>query len=443
MTYGGGKTLKRLLHVGIAALIVGAFAVTSVNVSAASHANAGTTPPKLKSGLTLQIWDYFGNGSSERATEQKIADQWGKATKNHVTIQTTADNKGKMCVGAPGGNGADIVGVPHDQVSFMQACGVLAVVPPWAWTAAQKKTYIKAAIQATNLGGKTYAMPWAIETTGLFYNKSLISASAFKPAAGQKYVLWSKLIASLKSAAAAKGVNAFGWDPPNFYYDYAFIAGEGGYVFKYGKKGYDYNQIGLDTAGAVKGIDFIGKLSTKGSLGLIPDSMTGSVGDGLFTQGKELVDWTGPWNEQTFQKANVNFGFAPLPAFDATHPMRPFSGVQVYSLNKYSKHPNEAASLLSYLTTHMQVPEFKSSGRIPVITSLLTSKTVQSDPVAGGLARAAINATPIPNIAEMAQVWSPAGNAIGLVFKGQATASDAAKSMTATIKSDIAKAHGG
>jgi len=433
-----------MLHAGIALLIVSAFAVTSVTVSAASHANAGTTPPKLKTGVTLTIWDYFGNGSSERATETTIANQWAKATKNHVNIQTTADNKGKMCVGAPGGNGADLVGVPHDQVSFMQACGVLAVVPAWAWTPSAKKAYIKAATQATNLGGKTYAMPWAIETTGLFYNKSLISASAFKPAKGQKYLLWSQLISNLKKTAASKGVSAFGWDPANFYYDAAFINGEGGYVFKYSKsKGYDYTSIGLNTAASVKAIQFIGDLSTKGKNGLVPDSMTGSVGDGLFSQGKELVDWTGPWNEQTFQKANVNFGFAPLPAFDSKHPMRPYSGVQVYALNKYSKHANEAASLLSYLTTHMQIPEFKSSGRIPVITSLLKSKTVKSDPVAGGIAKAALAASPIPNIAEMAQVWSPAGNAIGLVFKGQATASDAAKTMTSQIKADIAKAHGG
>jgi arabinogalactan oligomer/maltooligosaccharide transport system substrate-binding protein len=431
-----------MLHLGAAALIVSAFGLTTAHVSAASHANAGTTPPKLKRGITLTIWD--GLEDVERPIEQQVANQWAKATGNTVKIQTTADNKGKMCVSAPTGNGADIVGTPHDQVSYMQSCGVLAPIPAWAWSPTAKKTYIPAALKATTLAGHTYAMPWAIETTGMFYNKSLIPASDFKPAAGQKYLTWSVLIPRLKKAAASKGVGPFGWDPPNFYYDYAFISAYGGYVFKYSaKSGYDWKQIGLDTSAAVKGITFIGKLSNHGSFNLISDSMSGTVGDGLFSKGQELVDWTGPWNEGNFTKANITFGFAPLPAVDSTHPMHPFSTIQVYSLNKYSKHPNEAASLLSYLTTHMQIPIFKLSGRIPVIKSLLSSKSVQKDPVSAGLAKAALSAQPIPNIPEMSQVWTPAGNAIGLVFKGQAAPSAAAATMTTQIKAAIAKEHSG
>jgi arabinogalactan oligomer/maltooligosaccharide transport system substrate-binding protein len=431
-----------LLNAGIAAVIVGSLSLTAAHVSAATHSNAGAHAPKLKHGITLTIWD--GLEDVERPIEQQVANQWAKQYGDTVKVQTTADNKGKMCVGAPSGNGADIVGTPHDQVSYMQACGVLAPVPTSIWTAAQKKGYIPAALKATTLAGKTYAMPWAIETTGMFYNKSLIPASDFKPAAGQKYLTWQTLIPRLKKVAASKGVTAFGWDPGNFYYDYAFISAYGGYVFKYSSKsGYNWQQVGLDQPAAVKGISFIGKLSNHGSYNLIQDSMTGSVGDGLFSKGQELIDWTGPWNEGNFTKANVSYNFAPLPAVDATHPMHPFSTIQVYALNKYSKYPAESASLLAYLTTHMQIPIFKLSGRIPVIKSLLASKTVTKDPVAAGLARAALTAQPIPNIPEMSQVWSPAGNAIGLVFKGQATASAAASTMTSQIKSAIAKEHSG
>jgi arabinogalactan oligomer/maltooligosaccharide transport system substrate-binding protein len=432
-----------LLHFGAAALIVSAFGFTSAHVSAASHTNAGTTPPKLKHGITLTIWD--GLEDLERPVEQKIADQWAKATGNTVKIQTTADNKDKMCIGAPTGNAADIEEGPHNEVSVMQACGVLAPIPTWAWTPSQQKTYVPSAIKAAYLAGKPYSVPVLSETTGMFYNKSLVPASTFAPAKGQKYLTWAVLIPRLKKIAAAKGVQPFAWDPSNFYYDYAFISAYGGYVFKYNKKtGYDWRQLGLGNAAAVKAVSFIQSLSDHGKYKLVPDSMTMTVGDGLFTKGQLLVDWTGPWNEVNFTKANINYGFAPLPAIDSTHRMHPFATIQTYALSKYSKNFNEAASLVSYLASHLQVPDFKVSGRLPVIKSLLNAKAVQKDPVSAGLARVvATTAQPMPNIPEMSQVRTPAGTDIQLAFKGQASASAAAADMVSKIKAGIAKEHSG
>ncbi len=437
--------MKKFVRTSASALVACSLALTAVSASAASHTGASTTPPKLKTGVTLSMWDFFGTGSSERATEQKIVNQWATLTHNHVTApQQPAASNTKMCVSAPTGNAPDLIGVPHDQVSVMVKCGVIAAVPAWAWTSAQKKTYIKAGLQAVTLSGKVYAMPWAIETTGLFYNKALISASAFKAAPGKKYLTWSSLIKVLQAKTDLNaGKPGIGWDIGNLYDDYAFMSANGGYVFKYTKAGFDYRNIGLDNAGAIKGINFIKNLTTNGTYKLMPDSMTGSTALGLFTTGKLPVYLTGPWDEQNFQKANLSVGFVPVPSFDGTHPSHPFSGVQVYAINKYSQHPNEAASLLAYLTAHMQIPMFKSSGRIPVITSLLKSNTVAKDPLAAGIGRAALAAQPMPNIPEMNQVWTPMGNALSLAIKNKASAADAAHAAVAQIKADIAKAHGG
>jgi len=437
--------VKKFVRAGVAALAACSLIFTAIDASAAGHAGASTTPPKLKTGITLSMWDYFGAGSSERATEQKLIDQWARATHNHVTTPQHPDNSNtKMCVSAPTGNAPDLIGVPHDQVSVMVQCGVVSPVPAWAWTTSQQKTYIRAGLQAVTLAGKIYGMPWAIETTGLFYNKALISSSAFKPAAGKKYLTWSKLVSELQAKTdLSAGKPGLGWDIGNLYHDYAFMSGNGGYVFKYAKTGFNYRNIGLDNAGAIKGINFIKNLTTNGTYKLMPASMTETVALGLFTTGKLPVMLTGPWDEQNFQKANLNVGFAPDPSFDGIHPSHPFSGVQVYAINKYSQHPNEAASLLAYLTSHMQIPMFKSSGRIPVIKSLLTSKTVAKDPLATGLGKAALAAQPMPNISEMNQVWTPMGNALTLAIQNKASASDAAHAAVTQIKADIAKAHGG
>ncbi len=438
--------MRKYLHITVALIFGLTFSLTSAHVSAAGHVAASTTPPKLKAGVTLSVWDYFCTTSQttcpERDTEWKIIQQWEKISHDTVKFPTNPNNHDNtMCTAGPAKQGPDLIAGPHNEMAPMVACQTLAPVPAWAWSPTDKKKYIKAAIQATTLAGKTYSMPWAIETTGLFYNKALIPTSAFKPAAGAKYFTWTQFIAKLKKLNVPNGL-PFGWDQANFYFDYAFISGNGGYVFKYTKSGYNYKQIGLDSAASIKGIKFIGDLNENGKYKLYPASMNDSVASGLFTGGKLGVYYTGPWNEANFDTAHISYGFQPLPSFDGKHPSRPFSGVQVYALNAFSAHKNEAASLMAYLTTHMQTPEFHTSGRIPVITSILKSSAVQKNAVAGGLARAALAAAPMPNIAEMNEVWGPMGTAIGNVVAGKQSASDAAKAAVAQIKSDIAKAHG-
>jgi arabinogalactan oligomer/maltooligosaccharide transport system substrate-binding protein len=438
--------LKRVNQFAGSAAVALSMVLATVSMSSASHPNAAPKPPKLKAGVTLTVWDYFCNTGQrtcvERDTEWKVIQQWARLHHDKVNFPTNPNNHdANMCTTGPTGQGPDLVAGPHNELGAMVKCKTIKPIPAWAWPASVHKKYTQAAVRAVTFNGKQYAMPWAIETTGLFYNKALISSGAFKPAKGKKYLTWSKLLGTFKSLQR-KGVAPFGWDQANFYFDYAFISGNGGYVFKFSKKkGYDWKKIGLATPEAVKGIKFIGDLVSKYKL--YASSMTGSTALGMFNAGKLAVYYSGPWDESSFKSNNINFGFEPLPSFDGKHPSRPFSGVQDFALNSFSKHPNEAASLLQYLTTHMQLPEFRASGRLPVLKTALNSKTVQKNQVSGKLARAAFAADPMPNIAEMNQVWTPMGNAIAAVVQGKETAAQAARAAVTQIKSDIAKSHAG
>jgi arabinogalactan oligomer/maltooligosaccharide transport system substrate-binding protein len=282
-------------------------------------------------------------------------------------------------------------------------------------------------------------MPWSIETTGLWYNKSLIPASTFKK--GTK-LTWKELLPKLQKLTTGT-THGFAMDLPNFYYDYAFISGFGGYVFKFTKSGYDWRKLGLDTPGAIKGIQFIKDLTTNGKYKLQDPNYTYDQAKADFMAGKLAVFYTGPWERENFVKAGINFGFAPLPSLDGKHPMRPFSGVQVYSVNAYSKHKNEAFALLSFMTREMQAPEVSIQGRPPVLKTLFTSKSVTKDPVIALLAKQASVAQPMPNIPEMGQVWDTMKSAVTLVIKNQMPADTAAHQAVTKIKSDIAKARGG
>lgn len=442
------KLMRNLHHSArVAAVLVLAagMALVTMNPAAAHQSPASSKPPKLQKGVTLTLWDYFCNTGQttcpERDTEVSVIKKWEKITGDKVNFPTNpSSHDNNMCTNGPAGQGPDVVAGPHNEMGPMVACKTLAAIPAWAWPKSVQKKYIQAAVKSTTINGKQYSMPWAIETTGFFYNKALISASAFKPAKGDKYVRFSNLVKKFKSLTTGNSLG-FAWDQANFYFDYAFMSGNGGYVFKYTKKGYDWNQLGTDSAGTIKAYTFIGDLVTKDHL--YQPSMNDSTAGGLFNSGKLAVYYTGPWNEPNFKSNGINYGFAPFPSFDGKHPSRPFSGLQVYAINAFSRHKNEAASLVSYLSQHLGQAEFKTSGRIPVIKSVLNSKSVQADPVAGGLAKAALAADPMPNIVEMNNVWTPMANAVTAVVQGKSTPSAALKAATGQIKADIAKSHSG
>jgi arabinogalactan oligomer/maltooligosaccharide transport system substrate-binding protein len=437
--------VKRAITLALAGVMVAAAGLGTNYVHAAGHQNASTTPPKLQKGVTLSLWNYFANTDPEYAAEQKVLAAFTKKTGIKVAnIQNPTNAANKFQLNAPTGNAPDLIGIPHDQVAQLVSAKVLAPVPAWAYSSAEQKKYVPAAVKATTLSGHPYAMPWAIETTGLFYNKALISASAFKPAKGDKYLRWTTLLPKLqKLNDPANKKYGFVMDMDNFYYDYAFLSGTGGYVFKYVKgKGYQWQKLGLDSAAAVKAIQFYANLSETGKYKLVPTSMNTSTADGVFQAGQAAVEWTGPWNEGNFKSKNINFGFAPLPSFDGKKPMRPFSTVQVFAVNKYSKHTNEAFALLQYLTQNMQIPVFKAAGRIPVLKSDLASKTVQGNPLSKQLAAAALAADPIPNIPEMNDVWTPVANDWLQVAEGKATAQAAATASQKDVQAAIVKSHG-
>jgi len=418
----GKRTLALLSALALAAAV----AVLGATASSAGAAH--------KKGVTITIWDYFDappNGTAERTAMLKVANQWAKKTGNKVVDPGyVAQKEDKFVQAAPAGQGPDILMEPHDRIGSFAVPGLLSSTPKSLLSAGDRKDYNPAALAAFTYGGKSYGLPWAVESYFLFYNKDLVKTP---PAS------WGGLVTQAKKLTTGDQYG-FLWDTTNFYYDYAFMAGYGGYVFKRTSGGLDSKQLGINTPGSIKGLQLIQDLTN--FYKLTPASTNTDVMEGKFSAGKAAMIIDGPWAVAGFKAKGINFGVSGLPVFKKGVPMRPFMGVQGFLVNSKSKNTAVAWDLVKYLSQHMQLAMFQAAGRVPVLKSVANSKVVKANPVTQAVLASAKAGDPMPNIPAMSVVWTPMANALQTLVQGKATPAQAASDAQKAIQQAIAQQGG-
>ncbi len=397
-------------------------------------ATASTAKATQHKGVTITIWDYFDappNGTAERDAMMKVAQQWAKKTGNTVANPGYVANKeNKFIQAAPAGQGPDILMEPHDRLGSFAVPGLLSAAPKNLLTAAERKDYNPATLTAFSYSGKQYGLPWARETYFMFYNKDLVKTVP---------TTWGGVILTAKKLTTGDQYG-FLWDTTNFYYDYAFIGGYGGYVFKHTASGLDPKQLGIDTPGSIQGLKLIQDLTNYYKL--TPPTTNTDVMEGKFAAGKVGMIIDGPWAVANFKAKGVNFGVAGLPEFSKGKPMKPFMGVQGFLVNSKSKNTAVAWDLVKYLSQHMELALFKAAGRVPVLNSVANLKIVKQNPVTQAVIASANLGEPMPNIPAMAVVWQPMANALQTLVQGKATPAQAAADAQKAIAQAIAQQGG-
>ena len=369
-----------------------------------------------KKGVEITVWSHLTD--AEIAKTQEIANKWATQTGN--TVKVLADNSDfqAFATAANSGKGPDIMfGLPHDNLGTFYKAGLLDPVPD---AVMNDSDYVPLSITAVSFDGKKYAVPLAMESYALFYNKDKIATPP---------QTWDEFI----NAAKQYG---FMYDINNFYYSYAIISGYGGYVFKNNNGTYDINDIGLNNEGAKKGFETIYKFVSEYKF--MPADIKGDIAKGNFQSKKIGLYISGPWDVQSFKDAGVNFGVAPLPKLDNGSDMKPFVGVQAAFVNANSKNKDVAWDLVKYLAQNTPLPLFETGNRIPVINSVLNSSEVQSNEIMKGFADSAAKGEPMPNIPEVQAMWTPVNNNLTLITSGKLSPDKAADQIVQQIKEGIA-----
>ncbi|MBW5447759.1 extracellular solute-binding protein [Cohnella sp. CFH 77786] len=383
---------------------------------------------KPEDGAKLVVWAAQEQKEFLEAMGKEFEQKYG--VKVEYQKVGSADALNKIKKDGPAGVGADVFMLAHDQVNQAVQAGV--VLPNDYYAEDTKANFVETAVNAvTGTDGVLYGYPRNIETYLLFYNKNLV-----KP---ENVASWDAIKAFAKSYnVPAEKKFGIMWKLDDTYFNYAFIAGNGGYVF--GKNNTDPSDIGLNNEGAVEGMKFMKSMQE-----VMPFKVADASSDvktDLFQKGKLAIDLDGIWMLGSFTKEKLGFdvGAVPMPPMPNGKSPKPFAGVQAYFVSSFSQYPQAARLFAHYVSSQeAAVKMYQMTGVVSARKGLDQDPAFQNDLVKAFMEQFK-NVEPMPSIPETGSFWTAMGPVYPAIWDNNTDPKAALDKAVADMKTLISQA---
>jgi maltose-binding protein MalE len=379
---------------------------TFVAVLAAVAASAATS---ASNATVVRIW----SDADRKAAVEKVATAW--ASSKGVTVEVVQKEFGRIrddLKTVQPETAPDVIVGAHDWTGQLAADGsVVPLVVPKA-TLKSFPAYSTNAFSYGTAVKRLYGVPVALENIGLVVNKKLAKTPTTFASLQSQAIAFQKKASGNIGLAVPQGANG------DAYHMYPFFSGLCGYIFGTNKAGnLDPSDIGVANAKFLKNAKLIDGWNKSGFLNSKVDY---GVGKDAFLKGKAAFWITGPWESDTLKKSGLSYTIVPFPSIVPGCKSVPFLGVQGFMVTKFAAgHGVESAAkdfVASYLTrSDSQAALAGANGRYPANTQ---AGALVKDPVLRLFGKASVGGVPMPNIPQMASVWSELGGAWVKATKG-------------------------
>ncbi len=413
-------------HATVAAAAVAVVLLAVAAASARPAAQAAATPaatPARAAATEIVIW----SDKDRKPAVERVAGQWASA--RGVTIKVVEKDFGQIrndlgTVKAE--NAPDVIVGAHDWVGELSASGLLLPLNPSKNAKAAIPGYALDSFSYGTAVKKLYGAPVAIENIGLFVNTKLTKVPKTFSA------LVSSALAVKKRTKAPVGIAVQQGAGGDAYHMYPFFSGLCGYIFGKNRAGnLDPSDIGLNSKRFLANSKLVDQWNKQK---LISSKVDDSAAKDLFTKKKVAFWLTGPWNVDTARKAIGNsLTIVQIPRI--TCRAAPFLGVQGFMVTKYAATHKVESFAKDLVGTYMlgssaQAALAGANGRYPANT--VAGRQVK-DKYLSQIGKASTGGVPMPNIPQMASVWSELGGAWVKSTKGSG-ATKASRSFTVAAR---------
>jgi len=382
---------------------------------------AASTTTTVSEPIELVIWA----DEVRAAVLAEVAAAFEEATGVGVVIEIIdfREIRGRALDAGLESMGPDIFIGAHDWTGELVASGVIQPID----LRGAASDFFQVALDGFSFEGSLYALPYATETVAMYFNTDLV------PEAPATFEEIADVCAGLSGIENCVGIPG-GGDVGDAYHNYPFMSALGGYIFAYDPTtGYDVGDIGLNSDGAVAGLDFLAGQIDAGVIG----SISYDNAKNLFLEGQEPFWVTGPWELGTLGDSSLNWSVAKLPTIEGQAPA-PFVGAQGFFVGAFSEYPVIAQSFLSdFVATAETIAALHDADpRIPAFTPVFDG--LADDPVTRAFALSAADGRPIPNIPEMGAVWGPLGDNLLAIRNGELTPQEAMDAAQQAVEEALA-----
>lgn len=248
--------------------------------------------------VTIEMWDYLGQGVSNTAMEAAVA-AFEKANPGYEVKRTSfayGDLAKSIVQGGVGGAVPDLAVV---DVVDNQNFAALGLVKDLTETEGSRSNeFHPGPWTSTQMDGKTYGLPLNSNNLGLYYNKALLDEAGVAVP-----TTWEELSAAAKATAngdvSGLAISAFKNEQGTF----QFLP----FVWQTGGDLEDYATSGAEALSFLKGMIDEGSVSSAVTNYSQEDART------QFTAGKVAMMMNGPWELQNLADVPFEWGVAPLP----------------------------------------------------------------------------------------------------------------------------------
>jgi maltose/maltodextrin transport system substrate-binding protein len=326
-----------------------------------------------------------------------------------VKVETQEQITEKFQAAAQSGKGPDIFFWAHDRIGEWADAGL---IKPLEIKDDFKVAFLPMSWDAVTHNKQIWGYPISLEAVSLICNKKFVTG---KPP-GQL----SEMPAFAKELKATNpNVIAIMWDYNTPYFSWPFLASAGAYSFKKTEDGYDLTDTGVDSPGALQGLQAIVDLIKEG---IMPKGATQAVMDQKMSSGNLALMINGPWDWANLRKSGVDFFLAPIPGVGG-NPGKPFVGVQTAILNRATPNVDLAVQFLEkYVCTveGMKAMDADAPLGVPALKSLCDEMAAK-DPMIKVTYENCMNGVVMPNIPQMGKFWSSMKAAFEIATDGGAT----------------------
>jgi len=285
-------------------------------------------------GAKLVYWTAANELEYAKIVAQNFEAEYGVP----VTVEENGlGNNDKIALGGPAGTAADVFMCAHDTFQSGLNSGIYL---PFDETIANqlRERVNEVGIKTVTSDGKIYGVPYALETTCLFYNKDIVGETPAKTL--------EEIIEKAKEFNDPdKNLFYFLYKVGDGYKSYPMLSAYGFSLF--GADGTDEDNPGFDSDEFEKGLELISSLKE-----IMPMSATDLSNESAlrtqFIEGKLAYFVSGPWDITTIKDGKVNFGVTVFPTYKGKA-LTPFAGVTNAHVSAYTKYPIAAQLFAQYL----------------------------------------------------------------------------------------------